>query len=64
MIVHFGGASRKGFMNAKDFKNAKGLKTDIEIIKKWFVDKKIELINLITTLNFQLLFINLKKRVS
>lgn len=47
MIVHFGGASRKGFMNAKDFENAKGLKTDIETIKKWFGYKKIEIINLI-----------------
>jgi len=45
MLVHFGGASRKGFMNAKDFKNAKGLETDIETIKKWFGHKKVEIIN-------------------
>lgn len=45
MIVHFGGASRKGFFNAKNLKNAKGLNTDIEEVRRWFGNGRVEIID-------------------
>lgn len=45
IIVHFGGASRKGFFNTKDLQNAKGLNQDIEKVKKWFLNNKIDVID-------------------
>lgn len=45
IIIHFGGASRKGFFNARDLKKANGLYLEIDKVKKWFSSNSIEVID-------------------
>jgi len=42
-IYHFGGASRKGY-DALDSQNALGLDIDINEVKSWFINNKVEII--------------------
>ncbi|NGF56545.1 glycosyltransferase [Parapedobacter sp. SGR-10] len=45
ILVHFGGASRKGFFNTKDLQSAKGLDLAVEEVKSWFSKTEIEIID-------------------
>ncbi|GAB3005809.1 hypothetical protein GCM10027051_01000 [Niabella terrae] len=45
LLIHFGGASRKGFWNVKDLNNAKGLEQSVIEVKSWFNRKSVEIID-------------------